>query len=307
LAKTTGATIVRITNNANLPESVVSAVSFDDYDYAKAGDISASGLSKSPRQRQLEIRHRQEIVVDAADLIWKLIGNIGHKIVERAAHPNTLVEERMSTTVLGWVLAGKCDLLYENGGYGIDDFKFTSVWAMKDEKQEWSAQLNTYAWLAKQHGFDIKRLRIIAVLRDWSKMKAARESDYPPVGVVVREVPLWSVAKQADYIWDRVRIHQMSEKLPDDYLPDCTDDERLAKPDTFAVKKKKTDKRAVRVLPSIEDAMEWAFDNKLATYHIEHRRGSKTVRCDHYCDVKNFCNQYRALKSAAPAESENAA
>jgi hypothetical protein len=300
---------MKITNNSNLPESYLVAVSVDDYDYEKRGDISASELPKSPRQRWLEKRHNDEITVDAADLTWKMIGNIGHKIVERAAHPNTLVEERLSTTVLGWVLTGKCDLIYENGGYGIDDFKFTSVWAVKNEKPEWTAQLNVYAWLARQYCFEIKRLRIIAVLRDWQISKVmdtedfgpARGAppDYPRVGVVVREVPLWSVKKQHLYIMERVQEHKSTEKLPDDKLPDCTDEERWAKPDTFAVLKKKGAKRAVRVLPTLEDAMEWAYDSMLDDYHIEHRPGNKTVRCDHYCDVKKFCNQYAALRRSA--------
>jgi hypothetical protein len=294
-----------ITNNANLPESVVRAVSLDEYDYQAAGDISASALPKSPRQLWLERRHKHEILEDAADLIWRMIGNIGHKIAERAAHPNSLVEERLSTTVLGWVLTGKCDLLYEQDGYGIDDFKFTSVWAVKDEKPEWTAQLNTYAWLAKQHGFDIKRLRIIAILRDWSKLKAAREQDYPPVGVVVREVPLWSAEKQRQYIWDRVAQHQDAANYEDDYMVYCTDEERWAKPDTWAVKKKGA-KRALRVTENEADAVFVASSRTDAVY-IEHRPGNKTVRCDHYCDVKNFCSQWKSLKSAAPAESEDAA
>jgi hypothetical protein len=291
---------MRITNNANLPEAIVRAVTYDDYDYEDAGDISASGLIKPPRMRWLEKRHDDEIVVDAADLIWRMIGSIGHKILERAADPNTLYEERLTTTVLGWVVTGKFDVLHEKNGLGIDDFKFTSVWAVKDEKKDWTAQLNVYAWLAKLFGFDIERLRITAVLRDHSKPKAAKEPDYPQVQVVVREVPLWSVEKQEQYITDRVQFHRVTEILPDNYLPDCTDNERWARPDTFAVLKKKGAKRAVRVLPTHEDALEWAFDRKLDDYHIEHRPGNKTVRCDHYCDVKKFCNQYAALKGLLP-------
>jgi hypothetical protein len=291
---------MRITNNANLPEAIVRAVTYDDYDYEDAGDISASGLIKPPRMRWLEKRHDDEIVVDAADLIWRMIGSIGHKILERAADPNTLYEERLTTTVLGWVVTGKFDVLHEKNGFGIDDFKFTSVWAVKDEKKDWTAQLNVYAWLAKLFGFDIERLRITAVLRDHSKPKAAKEPDYPQVQVVVREVPLWSVEKQEQYITDRVQFHRVTEILPDNYLPDCTDNERWARPDTFAVLKKKGAKRAVRVLPTHEDALEWAFDRKLDDYHIEHRPGNKTVRCDHYCDVKKFCNQYAALKGLLP-------
>ncbi len=312
--------MVRITNNAGLPDSLVRATSVDTYDYENAGDISASALSKSPRQLWLERRHADEITEDASERLWKMIGDIGHKIVERAAPPNTLVEERLSTTVLGWVLTGKMDLLYEDGGYGIDDFKFTSTYAVKDEKPEWTAQLNTYAWLAKQHGFDIKRLRIIAVLRDWSVLKAAREhgfkvpaeikekfgqprheptgSDYPQVGVVVREVPLWSALRQKNYVEQRVLWHQKNQDCPDDYLPECTDEERWAKPDTWAVIKR-GGTRALRLLPSMYEAVDWAEHrfSDLKEWQVEHRPGNKTVKCDHYCPVNFICSQYKQLKN----------
>jgi hypothetical protein len=285
---------MRITNNANLPEAIVRAVIYDDYDYEDAGDISASGLIKPPRMRWLEKRHDNEIVVDAADLIWRMIGSIGHKILERAADPNTFYEERLTTTVLGWVVTGKFDVLHEKNGYGIDDFKFTSVWAVKDEKKDWTAQLNIYAWLAKLFGFDIERLRITAVLRDHSKPKAAKEPDYPQVQVVVREVPLWSERQQLEYIEWRVSGHQIAEVMLDDELPPCTDDERWAKKDTWAVKKKGA-KRALRVFDCADDADSYLAGTDISAA-IEFRPGNKTVRCDHYCDVKKFCNQYAALK-----------
>ncbi len=297
---------MKITNNANLPESIVRAVSIDEYDYENAGDISASALTESPRQFHLKKRHRDEITEDASNLIWKLIGNIGHKIAERAAQladarvdvrgavGNSLVEERLKVKVLGWELTGKMDLLYEHGGYGIDDFKFTSVWAMKDEKPEWTSQLNTYAWLARQHGFEIKRLRIIAVLRDWQNNTAARDPEYPQVGVVVREVPLWSEAKQHLYVIDRIMVHQMAEKLNDDQLPECTDEERWAKPDMWAVKKNGA-KRALRLLPTQNEALAM-MDELGAGYGMQYRPGNKTTRCDNYCAVNIFCNQYRRLK-----------
>lgn len=300
---------MKITNKYDLPAPLVSAISNDQYD--KVGDISITGLIKPPRMRWLEIRHDDEIVVDASELIWRLIGSVGHAILERADTDNHLAEERLTMPVLGWVISGKSDLLAPD--MTLDDYKFTSVWAVKHEKTEWTQQCNAYAWLYKNAvGFEPKRLRITAILRDWSKPKAARDQpdSYPPVGVVVREVPLWSEKKQFEYIEDRVMRHQVSDSFSDMMLPFCTDEERWAKPDTWAVKKKGA-KKAMRGGLHDHPLKADAFirDNELPgqNLEIEFRPGNKTVRCDHYCDVKNFCNQYKALKSAAPAESENAA
>jgi hypothetical protein len=288
---------MKITNRENLPAPLVSAISNDLYD--KVGDISVSELPKAPRMRWLEIRHDDEIVVDASELIWRLIGNIGHKILERADTTNHLSEERMTFPVMGWVLSGKPDLLSPD--MQLDDYKLTSVWAMKDEKTEWTAQLNSYAGLYRMSvGFIAAKLRITAILRDWSKPKAAREPDYPQVGVVVREVPLWSEEKQENYIFDRVQLHQLTAIYDDDLLPDCTDEERWAKPDLWAVKKK-SGKKAIRggIFDNETAAIGFVIGNDQLI--VEHRPGSKTTRCDHYCLVSFCCSQYRALKAQKAA------
>jgi len=224
---------MQYTNKHNLPEALVKALVFDDYDYEKAGDISATGLIQPPRIGQLTKRHSKEITEDVSDLIWRMAGSIGHKIIERGAPFDTFSEERLSTQLHGWTITGKVDLMRTHNGYAhqrdkyaIEDFKFRSVWAAKDAKPEDEAQLNIYATLARHNRFEIELLRIISVLRDWSKLRASREPDYPQVGVVVREVPLWSVEEQEAFLGQRVRAHQQAEKLADDDLPLCTEEER---------------------------------------------------------------------------------
>jgi len=291
-----------ITNLHDLPESLVRAVTYDDYDYAKAGDISVTSLILPPRIRALTKRHAAEITEDATERIWRLIGSVGHKIVERAADPNEFTEERLSATVNGWTITGKVDILREAGGYVIEDMKFTSVWAIKDEKPEWTQQLNLYAHLAREHGFDIKALRIIAVLRDWSKPRAAREHDYPSVGVVVREVPLWSHGAQKLFLEDRVTAHQLAAAETDDDLPICSPDERWRKPDVWAVKKR-GNKRAMSLFSDKAEAECFIADNNNgAVLEIEYRPG-RDVRCLSYCNVRQFCQYGRSLKQGEGDES----
>lgn len=282
------------TNEANLPAPLVSALIKDKYDYSAAGDISATGVIMPPRIRELMRRHGDELTEDVSDMIWRLIGDIGHTILERSGADKVIQEKRMRVRLHGWSVTGKIDLIAEAGsGYTISDWKFTSVWAIKDAKPEWESQLNIYAALAAANGFKITKLEIVALLRDWSKLRARREPDYPQVGVVVREVPLWSPGKQADYLNERVLIHQESRKLPDDELPLCTPDERWRKPDVWAVKKK-GNKRAVKLFETNADAAEMlrAMDGN---FEVEHRPGEDT-RCLNYCAVKESCSYGKNLK-----------
>ena len=283
------------TNAANLPQPLVSAIAFSDYD--KIGDISVTGLIQPPRIRQLTKRHNSEITEDASECIFRLLGSLGHKVLERSDTDNHLSEERLVMHINGWTVSGKADLLGPD--MTLDDYKFTSVWAIKDAKAEWEQQLNLYALLYRVNGFEVKAARIIAILRDWSKMKASREPDYPQVGVVVREVPLWSAESQASFLANRVLHHQLAEKDLDDDLPLCSDDERWHKPDTWAVKKK-GGKRALRVWNNETDAIAMCETSLLegkGQLEIEHRPGVDT-RCLHYCAVREFCSHGRTLTAS---------
>lgn len=297
---------MQITNVHELPEALVRALTYDDYDYAEAGDISVTGLIQPVRIRQLTKRYQAEIVEDASDLIWRLIGNIGHKIVERGAPENTFSEERLKLGMHRWTITGKVDLMrtavknidgWNTDEYAIEDFKFRSVWAAKDIKPEDEKQLNLYALIARHNRFNVTELRIVSVLRDWSKLRATREPDYPRAGVTVREIPLWPVDRQEAFMSERVHAHQAGETLADDDLPICTPEERWAKPDTWAVKKR-GNKRALRVLESADDADAY-IAGSAASYplEIEHRVG-QDVRCLNYCAVKNMCSYGRSLSDA---------
>ena len=55
-------------------------------------------------------------------------------------------------------------------------------------------------------------------------------------------------------------------------------------------------KSALRVLESEEDARNWLHENShKGGDEIVHRPGENT-RCDTYCDVKGFCQQYKSMQ-----------
>lgn len=278
---------MKITNNANLPTPLVAAIANDQYDGARY-DITASSLSTPPRIRQLMRRHSDELTEDAADRIWALIGQVGHAILEHAPGNNDFREERLIGVMDGWTIGGKVDLLRLDGdSYAIDDYKLVSLWAMKDEKPEWTLQLNTYAWLARGYGFDIKQLRIVGILRDWSKLRAQREKDYPQQGVVIREVPLWPEDVCQRNIREAVTRHQQAAAIADEAdLPLCTPEERWERPTVYAVKKK-GNKRAHALLETTHEAAEM-INTMGGNYEVEKRVG-ESVRCLNYCNVREFC------------------
>jgi len=287
---------MKYTNQAGLPAPLVAAITYSDYD-GESYDITASGLVTPPRIRQLMKRHSKEITEDVSDRIWALIGSVGHAILERAPADNVFREERLVAEMQGWRIGGKVDLLRMEGEqYGIDDYKLTSIWATKDEKPEWTFQLNVYAWLARQNGFNITQLRIVNILRDWSKPRAAREKDYPQVGVVIREVPLWPPDICERNLAAALTLHQQAQAIEnDDDLPLCSEQERWTKPPVFAVKKKGR-QRAIKLFADATEAAASMVGAK--DLYIEERPGVD-VRCVSYCPCKPFCSYGKALEIGA--------
>lgn len=283
---------MQITNHANLPQAIVNAVMNDPYD-AGACDISVTKLIGPPQIRVLEREHAEEVTEDASDRIWSLIGQIGHGILERA-ETAAIAERRLFADIHGWRLSGQFDRLTIDDDGSLADYKFTSVWAVADgPKPEWIAQLNVLRWLAAENGYpEIRRLLIIAVLRDWSKGKAKQGEPYPPHQVKVLPVPLWTLEESRRYIVGRIQLHKLADECAanGDPLPRCTDAERWAKPAVYAVRKPGR-KSAVK-LHDTEDAA-LAHSAEIPNGYVEHRPGEST-RCADYCAVAEFCAQRRA-------------
>jgi hypothetical protein len=91
--------------------------------------------------------------------------------------------------------------------------------------------------------------------------------------------------------------HDLNENLPD-----CTDAERWAKEDSWAVKKPGA-KRAIKVLWSHQEAINYVATLP-AKHEIEHRKGEYT-RCANYCAVSEFCNQWAMDQVSSAVDGEN--
>jgi hypothetical protein len=291
------------TNKFNLPLPITSAIKNFHDAYERVGDISVTGLVKAPRQRVLEIRHDSEIVADYSDFLWVLLGNAIHKVLETADTNNHLSEERLTFRMDGWLISGKPDLFTPE--MTLDDYKCTSVFSfLLGEKVEWEQQVNLYDLLYRIHGFNAKKLRITAILRDHMKSRAKHEANYPECGLVIKEMKQWSSEKQFGYLGERIKVHQAAQYLDDDKLPECTDEERWHRPDVWAVKKKGGKKALPGGLQASEaEANDFVHEyiranpKKLQDFEIEHRPGTD-VKCEDYCPVNKWCNQFAAMKGS---------
>tara|TARA_R100000963_G_C4638345_1_gene102151 strand:+ start:787 stop:1680 length:894 start_codon:yes stop_codon:yes gene_type:complete len=290
---------VKYTNKYNIPNEIIRSITNDGYDSGGA-DLSATGLLQPPQIRILKREHDSEITTDVSDRIWILLGTSVHNILERANEGNTetLTEQRMFAQIDGYKISGQTDSISIEDKI-VKDYKITSVWSVlscqKKIKPEWEQQLNIYAYLYRlNHKTDVSALNIIAIMRDWSKNGRLRNKDYPKCAVEVIPIPLWSEEEQLDFIKERIKIHKTADLIfdLDGTTPECTAEERWAKPDTYAVMKKGR-KSALRLLPTEEQAENFMKDYKVSKdLSIDFRKGVST-RCEGYCEVSQFCKQYK--------------
>lgn len=288
---------MKLTNIHNLPEAFYRAVLNDKYSRGNA-DYSATDLISPPRIVHLKRRHDDEIVEDVSDRIWSLFGSAVHHVLERSRPMNAFTEERIYTELSGRVISGAADI-YDGNGV-ISDYKTTSVFTAiyGSRIEEWTAQLNIYAYLFRSHGFDVNRIVVVTMYRDWRSSEAIRMSDYPKGSVEEIELDLWTIEEQREYIQSRLQLMIESESLPDEDLPECTDTEMWAKGESWAVMKGKNTK-ASRVLQSESEAAAWiSVQDKPEQYSVVYREPERK-RCDSYCSVSGFCSQFKAYKERA--------
>tara|TARA_B100001248_G_scaffold246902_1_gene217905 strand:+ start:968 stop:1873 length:906 start_codon:yes stop_codon:yes gene_type:complete len=296
---------MKITNRSNLPKVIERAVINDPYD-SSGSNISTTRLIAPPRIRVLEMRNWDLIEDDVSNRIFSLLGQSVHHILERSKLKVDLAERRLfykdDKITNGWTLSGQFDLLSRQGD--LTDFKVTSAWAALDAltngKDEWENQLNVLDFLCRKNQktltrykkeVKVKSLNIMAILRDWSKLKVMQSDNYPRKQVVMIPIRRWSEEEQENYVQARIKLHQDAEKTND--LPLCTAKERWRKEDSYALMLDNR-KTARRVLPTRQDMDKYMKDNK----YVEGQgckvvfRAGEDVRCQHYCSVNQFCSHF---------------
>ena len=283
---------MKVTNNNNLPQAVVDAVKATEYDKGEA-KYSITELLSPPRIAALRHKHDGDLTEDASDRIWSLVGRIGHGLLEKA-NRNDLVEKRFYMNIEGEIVGGKFDS-YTYTSQILTDFKFVTAWKFKDGLPlEYEQQLNLYGLLLSENNLPVQEMQIVAILRDWSKQEARRNKEYPQSQAIVRRVPAWPKEKTLAFLKERVALHkQAREAVERGEEPSlCTNEERWLKPTVFAVTKKGAS-RALRLLPSYQEAVDWVAKNPPGgQVEIVERKGENT-RCISYCPVSSFCKWWQ--------------
>lgn len=289
---------MKLTNNYGIPQTFMNVLARPTYNKGKA-HLSATQLLNSPKIVALTNKFDSELEQDASDMVWSIFGSAVHNFLEHGKDDNHLVEERLHIQHDGWHISGAVDLqIINSDGVDVRDYKTTSVWAVMNEKIDWELQLNVYAWLVeKVKNVPVTSLGIVAILRDWKAREKQQKEGYPESPIKEVPIRLWTMAEREAYVSERISAHSSCEfeLETDGNLPDCTPTEMWEKPAVWAVRK--TGNVRAKSLHDSEESALLALEELGKGYEIEFRAGERT-RCESYCLVNTYCQQYRDYKES---------
>jgi hypothetical protein len=276
---------------------------FLDEQYDQSKNITATKLAQPPQLVALQHRHWNQIRLNVCMEADRILGNAAHWLMARAAGPNDVAEQRMFMTIDGITIPFRPDLLVHEGDdvFSLHDGKVTKTWAVRlGGKDEWTMQLNIYAYGCRQKGMKISRLWIEFLLKDWERLGPIREPGrYPEYPLDRLEVEDWGSETTEKIIRNRLSLHSKVADIPDVQLPECTISERWGTQARWAVVGASGKALPKKANFSSREEAEAAARVSTKPNAVEFRPG-ENKRCEHYCTVRDFCHQYQKLIQQAP-------
>ena len=280
-----------ITNKHNVPEPLVTLASREYYSKG-ASAYSVTEIMSPPKIKRLREQYNDEVEQDVSDMLWSMLGSALHVVMERGLTPGYIPEQRLFYDLDGVTVSGQIDLQHETPtGIVLIDYKFTSAWAVMQEKAEWEQQLNVYKWLVeKSKRRTVVGLKICSFIRDFSRHD--KRDDYPDSPIHMVDIPMWDSARTEAYVRERLDMHRTTKMNMEmgQELQDCSPEERWMSETVYAVKREGR-KTAIKLFKSIDEANELAIKEK---GYVEKRLGEPKRCTGNYCGVARWCSQYQS-------------
>lgn len=278
---------MKLTNRYHLPAPIVEAIKADTRPKLMPYDYSVTGLIQPAQIAHLKREHRTELVEDVSDMLRMLHGRVFHQILAEYANLATdVVEEPAYASIDGIHIVGIPDRYIPSQGL-LQDWKGTKVF-FGGPKGDWVAQLNMLVWILRQNGREVKKAQVVNWFQDW-KAGNRNHAERSATPILTLDVPLWDQEKVEAYIRTRIDEHRRADQMT------CSDEERWYNGEKWALMKKGK-KRAVKLYGTERDAAE-AYGDSSETHYVGHRPG-RYARCEGYCPVSNFCEQWREEHAA---------
>lgn len=284
---------MKIVNKSGIPEVLFNALKANWYSGKdEVRDYSITELLNPTKVALLTKRYDDELEVDALSLLWAMMGSAMHVVLEKGSkgkeHLGLFAEKRMGMDILGKRITGGMDI-YNANNKSITDFKFQTTWNwiyLDDHIDNLTLQLNAYKILLEANGYEVEKLKVLFIFRDWHEYEITRFTGYPDTRYKELDIRIMDRDEIMGWLEGRVRDLEKYSKLPDDEIPVCTKEERWQKEDSYRIKFKN---RIIKRFETEEEAE--AFVAEKGYGKIDFRM-ELPKRCHKYCPANNYCSYY---------------
>lgn len=277
---------MKYTNKLNLPECFTKLVS-DKKPIPHR--YSVTELLGSTKEIQLNRKYHDCIEIDISDCTNMLFGSAVHKLLEENSNPSES-EIKFELSVDNCTIVGIADNIHDDE---ISDYKTATT--SKKDFTDYEEQIYAYAWMRlKRDGIITRKGKNIILFKDWSKIKAATNSNYPQSPIYIHKFDI----NDSDYDYIEKKIKNKLNILESGTIIDCTDEERWYTGTQYAVYKNVSDKRASYVTDNEQDAHNYITNKCEGAGEIKVRKG-EYIKCKYYCNCSKFCEQWRKEETDA--------
>jgi hypothetical protein len=301
---------LQIIDDVGLPPPVLAALDrSESEEIPEQYDFRATALLEAPQILQLKRLHRNEIKAEASTMLWAIFGKGIHMVFELAGSPDGewLREARIYQELDGVIVTGQMDLRkLENDLLQIIDYKFTSAYGLADKIQKWTQQLNVYAWLLRRETKqEVGSVAVLGLFRDWNKLQASRNKDYPQKAFMLIELPIWPQEQTEAFLRERIRLHIEGWAMAElGLFQNCTDTERWV--EKRWIIRKPGAQKIFRSAQSQQEAEEWVKGQKSSgQFQIIPTRSAPRRCVGNWCRVAEWCPQWKREQEFKEKQKEN--
>lgn len=244
---------MRILNRFNLPSAFVEVAEKNLRDAPTDGRYSVTEILKPVKEIILWRREYSVTEQDVSELINAMFGTAFHLMFEQVGSGEAEVEVETEIES-GVVLSGRIDRIED---FTVVDYKTTTVAKFqRGDFDDYKKQGLMYAWLLRRNGRYIERVKVHMILKDFSLVRAQKDSSYPSLQIQTYEYEIKAGDMDAIGQWIEERLGTL-EQMKDyavERLPLPTLEESWYTGDTYAAMKNHR-ASAARLFDNEHDAM----------------------------------------------------
>lgn len=146
-------------------------------------------------------------------------------------HIPVYLEQRLEKEIDGYRITGKFDAVIDGQ---LNDIKKTSTftWTSGCNDMKYMLQGSIYRWLNPTI-ITKSTVLINFIFSDWSKFRAAADTNYPQSKIIGKEYSLLSIKETEAYIRNKIRLVKKYLYVPLLQIPCCTKEDLFSSPPTY--------------------------------------------------------------------------